>query len=475
MSFQEDAALVSEALEGFLQQSRQGDVQVINQPRLRALIQQLDLGAHIRNGDLRGQRLKVFLDDYLAAATRLHHPGYLAHQVSVPHYAGALAGLVDAFTNNPMAIYEMGPSAAAIEYFMVNWLLGKVGWKPMCADSALAGEAAAGAGVLTHGGSLANTTALIAARSRLVPDVWQRGNPPDLALLASAESHYSIARAAGILGIGRDALYPLAVNEQGVILPERLPQALQRLRADGKRPLALVANACSTALGLYDPLLEIGRFCREQGIWFHVDGAHGASALLSDRYRQLLEGVELADSLVWDAHKLMRTPTVCAALLVREAGFLDNAFQQEASYLFHDKAQPGFDFIGRTVECTKAALGLRLFMVLAALGEKGLSDYIERQYDLTREIYGYLQRQPDIRCAAQPQSNILCFRIAGEDKLQLLIRDHLMTQGDFYLSTALVNDRRYLRIVVMNPQTGLRHIESLLQQIRGVRKKIVGQ
>ena len=227
--------------------------------------------------------------------------------------------------------------------------------------------------------------------------------------------------------------------------------------------------------GLYDPLLEIGRFCREEGIWFHVDGAHGASALLSARYRDLLRGVELADSLVWDAHKLMRTPTVCAALLVREACSLDNAFEQEASYLFHDKAQPGFDFIQRTVECTKAALGLRLFMVLAALGEKGLSDYIDRQYDLTREIYAHLRRQPDFQCAARPESNILCFRIEGEDKLQLQIRDYLMAEGDFYLSTALIKGRRYLRIAVMNPETELRHIEALLQQIRGLRQRIEGQ
>lgn len=472
MSFLKDSAIVCDALQTYWQDSLNSEKPVINQQEMGSLIQAFGLQQHISNGDLRGAQLKQFLDSYLESTTRLHHPAYLAHQVAASHYAGALANLVDGFTNNPMAIYEMGPGAAAIEYFMINWLLGKAGWKAAAADPHKSMDEDCGAGVLTHGGSLANTTALIAARSRLVPDVWQRGNPPDLALLAPAESHYSIGRAAGILGIGSDSLYALAVDNQGVIIPDRLPQALQRLRENGKRPLALVANACSTALGLYDPLQEIGRFCREENIWFHVDGAHGASALVSEKYRHLLQGVELADSLIWDAHKLMRTPTVCAALLVRDGRTLDNAFQQDASYLFHDKLQPGFDFIHRTVECTKAGLGLRLFMVLGALGEKGMADYIDRQYDLGREAYLFIQRQADFHSPAAPQANIICFRIEGDDAMQLEIRNRLMAQGSFYLSTASVEGRRYLRIALMSPETDMQVIKALIKAVRLTRDEI---
>lgn len=472
MSFLKDSAIVSDALQAYFQDSLRSDKPVINQQEMGSLIEKFGLQQHISNGDLEGGQLKQFLDNYLDSTTRLHHPAYLAHQVASPHYAGALASLVDGFTNNPMAIYEMGPGAAAIEYFMINWLLEKAGWKAAPVGPNKSINKDCGAGVLTHGGSLANTTALIAARSRLVPDVWQQGNPPDLALLAPAESHYSIGRAAGILGIGSDSLYALAVDNRGVIIPDRLPQALQRLRDSGKRPLALVANACSTALGIYDPLDEIGHFCRGEDIWFHVDGAHGASALVSKKYRHLLQGVEMADSLIWDAHKLMRTPTVCAALLVRDGRTLDNAFQQDASYLFHDKLQPGFDFIHRTVECTKAGLGLRLFMVLGALGEKGMEDYIDRQYDLAREAYPFIASQADFYCPAEPQSNIICFRIEGDDSLQLEIRNRLMAQGSFYLSTANVDGKRYLRIALMNPATDLQVIMALIESVRLARAEI---
>ncbi len=466
MSFVSDAEIVITALHEYYQESLSRQKPVINQIPLSTLVADLDLAAHVHNGGLSGQRLAEFVNTYLAATTRLHHPAYMAHQVAVPHHAGAIAALIDSFTNNAMAIYEMGPGAAAIEYYVINWLLEKVGWQPAPLDPREAHTQNFGGGVLTHGGSLANLTALIAARTRIAPDVWQDGNPGDLALLAPAESHYSIARAAGMVGIGRKMVYPLDVDARGVVIPERLPAAYQRLQADGKRAVALVANACSTAVGLYDPLPEIGAFCREHDIWLHVDGAHGASALLSDTHRHLLRGVELADSLTWDAHKLMRTPTLCAALLVRDHRTLDQAFTQEASYLFHEKEQPGFDFIHRTVECTKAGLGLKLFFVLAALGEQGMADYIDRQFQVTQEAYEYIRQLPDFECAVRPQANIVCFRAQGDDNAQLALRDALTAQGHFYLSTTAFSGKRYLRFVLMNPHTTLNDIARLIAEIR---------
>jgi L-2,4-diaminobutyrate decarboxylase len=477
MGFQKDARIVVRALERHYRESRARSRPVIDQRPLAGIVSDLDLDGLVERGGLTGRRLARFIAAYLERTTRLHHPAYMAHQVAVPHPYGSLGSLVDGFTNNAMAIYEMGPAAAAIEYFLVNWLLARVGWPPSpypgeeapeAGGGASAGRPAPGGGVLTHGGSLANLTALIAARSRLVPQVWETGNPPDLALLAPAGSHYSIARAAGILGLGRQAVYELATDDRGVVLPDRLPEAWHRLAEDGRRAIALVANACSTALGLYDPLEEIASFCAEHGLWFHVDGAHGAGALLSAAERGKLRGVERADSLVWDAHKLLRTPTVCAAVLVRDARNLDRAFQQEASYLFHEKEQPGYDFIHRTVECTKAGLGLRFFAVLAALGERGLQRYVERQFRLAREAFRLLGELPDFELAAEPESNILCLRLRGDDELQLKARARLLAEGSYYISTASHAGRRWLRLVLMNPDTELSDIRGLAERLRAL-------
>jgi L-2,4-diaminobutyrate decarboxylase len=235
-----------------------------------------------------------------------------------------------------------------------------------------------------------------------------------------------------------------------------------------------VANACSTALGLYDPLREIGQACREHGVWFHVDGAHGASALLSRTHRALLDGVELADSLIWDAHKLLRAPLLCAAVLVRDGRDLDRAFQQEASYLFHDKDQPGVDFIHRTVECTKAGLGLRFYLVLGALGERGLAEYVDRQFALAREAHDRLSRLPDIECPAEPQANVVCFRVPGTDQLQLSVRDALIAEGSFHLSTAEVGGRRFLRMSIMNALTTMAEIDRLIGTVRETAARLAG-
>ncbi len=473
MSFLSDAETVIKVLNDYYIESVSGKRPVINQSPLADIINDLNLGSYVREGGLSQDHLLEFIKKYLSSTTRLHHPSYLAHQVAVPHYAGALGALVDGFTNNPMAIYEMGPAAASIEYFIINWLLEKVGWPPSPVEIQDENKKESfGGGVLTHGGSLANLTAMIAARNKIAPESWEKGSPKDLALLAPAGCHYSIARAAGILGIGQDAVYYLEVNEKGAIIPDRIPAVYEKLKNNGKRAIALVANACSTAVGIYDPLLEIGDFCADKDLWFHIDGAHGASALLSEKYKHLLKGVEKADSIVWDAHKLMRVPTLCAALLVRNHINIDNAFEQEASYIFHDKEQPGFDFIHRTVECTKAGLGLRLFMVLAALGESGLSRYIERQIELTIDAFEYIRLLPGFKCAVRPQCNILCFRLEGSDNLQLIIRDKLNAEGEFYISTTSFNGLRYLRLSIMNPDTNLDVIKNLIQKIREIREKI---
>jgi len=468
MSFLSHAEIVIKALNDYYQESLSGEKRVINQLPLKKLVTDMELAGHIETGEWSEDSLSRFLNEYLSSTTRLHHPAFLAHQVATPHYAGALASLIDGFCNNAMTVYEMGPSTSSIEYFVINWLLEKVGWRPAPLKIKKHADQNFGGGVLTHGGSLANLTARVAARTRIAPNVWRDGTPNDLALLAPAECHYSIARGAGILGIGRNSIYQLDVDDRGVIIPDRLSSKYEMLENDGKRAIALAANACSTAVGLYDPLREIGEFCREKNLWFHVDGAHGASALLSGRHKKLLKGIELADSLTWDAHKMLRTPTLCAALLARDHRSLDNAFKHEASYLFHKKEQPGFDFLHRSVECTKAGMGLKIFFVLVALGEKGVAEYIDRQFQLTMEAYEYIRQIPDFECPVEPQSNILCFRIKGGDDLQLELRDKLIDRGDFYLSSTIIKNKRYLRLVFMNPNTGLDNIRQLISELQNL-------
>jgi len=468
MNFTQDAGTVIEKLDQYLAQGKGKTKKVINQIAIDDIHDKLCLQDHIEKGDLSGETLSDFLSDYLDHATRLHHPGFFAHQVGAPHPSGALGSLIDGFTNNAMAIYEMGPSAAAIEFFIINLILSKIGWEKMPTRIEERLGNAHGAGVLTHGGSLANMTALLVAQNHTDKTVREHGTPGDLTVLVPESSHYSVAKAAGIIGMGEKNVTLLDTDRFGTVIPDRLEKTYQNVVDSGKRIAVLVANACSTGTGLYDPIDEIADFCTQKSIWFHVDGAHGACALFSKKHSHRFKGLKKADSLILDAHKMLRTPTVCAALLVKDAKALDHVFEHTASYLFHDKKQPGFDFIHQTIECTKAGLALRFYMVLGAMGEKGLEQYVDRQFDLASQAHDYIRQQDDFECPVPPQSNILCFRYDASDEKQLTIRDQLIEQGEFYISATNLDEKRYLRIVVMSPYTTIQDIKTLIKTIRQI-------
>jgi L-2,4-diaminobutyrate decarboxylase len=430
---------------------------------LRQLVDRLELRELIRDGSLDEERFAPWLARVLEHTTRLHHPAEIAHQVGAPDVPAALADLVHGAVNSPMSIYEMGPAAHAMERVVVEWMTETIGW-PKGAG-----------GVLTHGGSLANLTALLAARAAAAPDAWTDGVDGTLCVLAPPSTHYSVRRSVAMLGLGERAVVDLEVDEVERIAPAALRDALERCQAAGRRPMALVAAACATSTGLHDDLEAAGGFCREHGIWFHVDAAHGAPALLSPAHRGLLRGIELADSVVWDAHKMMRTSALAAAVLVREERRLEEAFRQKAAYLiYEDSDESGPSLLERQVECTKAPLGMRIFMNLAFRGEDGLGRYVAEQYDKTLRFWELIEARDGFECLSRPESNILCFRYGDDSELQVRLREQLLRERRFHLSSTVVAGERWLRMSVMAPATSEETIEELLTAIETAASRTSG-
>jgi L-2,4-diaminobutyrate decarboxylase len=459
--YERAAAAAVAAVARFVAGSQAGEGRAVSVQPLEELRDELGLRRLIREGGLGADGFGAWLGSVLERSTRLHHPGEMAHQVAVPDVPAALADLVHGAINQPMSIYEMGPAASAMEAAVVEWMTERIGW-----------NGGAG-GVLTHGGSLANLTALLAARAAAAPGAWSDGVDGSLAVLAPPSAHYSVKRSVAMLGLGERAVVPLEVDEHERIAPAALEDALDRTRAEDRRPMALVAAACATSTGLHDDLEAIGRFCRERGVWFHVDAAHGASALLSPGHRDLLSGIEQADSVVWDPHKMLRTSSVCAAVLVRDATRLDAAFRQEASYLIYEDARAaGPDLLGRQVECTKAPLGLKVFLNLAFRGERGLGEYVASQYDRTLRFWELISSREGFECLSRPESNILCFRYGEDDELQVELRERLLAEGRFHLSSTEVKGERWLRMAVMAPATDERTIAELLDAIEAAARAL---
>jgi len=455
----------------YIEKSNKGIGKVLVQKKPEEIATDMQLEHYIRKGKISEDNIEKLLQVYLSNTQHMHHPAYIGHQVAVPHPISGLADMIHGLVNNPMAIYEMGPAAAAIEKVVVNWMLEKIGW--FKADSIYESDDTKiqGGGVLTHGGSLANLTAMLAARARVESDIWTDGIEESLYVLAPEMSHYSIARAVSIMGLGSKNLIPIPVNSREQVDPEKLYNRLHILRKQGKKVMAVTANACATSTGLYDPIDEIADICNTHGVWFHIDGAHGAGALLTKDYKHYMKGVEKADSIIWDAHKMLRTSALSAAVLFRNHEDLDNTFRQKGSYIFFEKEKLGYDFMYNTIECTKSALGTKIFWALAADGEQGIADYISTTYKNTLSFYELIQSQEDFECPCEPQSNILCFKYTGkniDDEKQLRIRNELVMKGDFYITTTTIKGKRYQRLTVMNPLTGTEHIEKLLDAIREI-------
>jgi L-2,4-diaminobutyrate decarboxylase len=343
----------------------------------------------------------------------------------------------------------------------------------MCDELGFPGDSG---GVLTGGGSLGNLTALLAARqAKAGRDAWTEGHRPgeDLCVLVSEQAHYCVARAVKIMGWGEAGFVKVPVTADFRMDVTALPAGLARAREAGRRPIAVVASACTTATGTFDPLPEIAAFCAEHDLWMHVDGAHGASTVLSPSYRHRIRGIERADSVVWDCHKMMMTPAVLTGVLFRNARHSYDTFRQEATYLFEERPDEEWYNPGnRTVECTRSGMAVLLYSALRVHGIGLFRDYVTRCFDVARTLGDLIDASPDFELAVEPDANIVCFRYLGggsgvdPDALQSGLRQALVAGGSFYVTEADLRGSQFLRCTVQNPFTGEQDLRDLLDHLR---------
>lgn len=422
--------------------------------------------------DALADRFRSLVQIMLDHGHNLHDPHYIGHQVaaSVP-----LAGLFDAvgsITNQAMAIYDMGPWATAAEWAMVEKLGERIGWR--------AGEFS---GLATHGGSLANLTALLTARNVTLEKCWENGlasgGPPPV-IVVHNDTHYSVSRSAGILGLGANQVVRVGLDARRRMDPDQLADVLHGLRAKGQPIVAVVACACSTSVGAFDPLNDVADVCQRHGAWLHVDAAHGGAACLSARYRDMLAGLRRADSVVWDAHKMLFVPALCAFVFYRNRAHKFEAFRQNAPYLF-DPAAPGvaeFDSALRTVECTKRAATFGLWGVWSLFGEQLFADLVDVTFSMGRVFYEKLSAAADFTPLHEPQCNIVAFRYvpkalrdASPDVLgrfQFELRRRVIESGRFYIVSTKLDGVGALRVTIINPLTTPADLDQLLDTLREI-------
>jgi L-2,4-diaminobutyrate decarboxylase len=259
-----------------------------------------------------------------------------------------------------------------------------------------------------------------------------------------------------------------------------LERELERLRREGRAVMAVVATAGTTATGSFDDLDTIGRLCERDGIWLHVDGAHGASALLSPAHRHRLEGIHRARSIAWDPHKMMLMPLTASVLLVRDESDLEAAFSQRAPYLFHAKdGERRWDQGLRSFTCSRRIDAFKVWVALQRHGANGFAALYDHLCANARAMHAAIVARPDFVPVNEPESNILCFRYGGDgtldddrlDAINLRTREEYNRTGTGWITTTMLGGRRVLRVTLMNPRTTLADLEQTLDDLAAIGRR----
>ncbi len=474
-SFTEAVAIAAEKLRNVLEQHDIKGVTLQSPQVLTAAARALMCGE--KNSGFEAKRFADTLDLYLNTCIRVGSRGYMGRQFSSVVPVSAVFDLVSALAPQPASYYEAGQLANVADKIMAEEFAPFIGWPANSFDM-----------VTTSGASLANLTAVLAARNQKLGPIWTKGLETPIdgkrpAIAIGEDAHYSVVRLGGILGIGQDQVIRLPLNSQHQICPVRAEQRIEAAKQCGLNVFCLVASAGTTAVGAIDPLTELAILARKHSIWFHVDAAHGGALLVSDRLRSRLQGLEMADSFCLDAHKMLFVPALCTLLFYRNRSAAAAAFpHRTASYVadpFDDEISH-FQSGSKNFECTKRASILNLWLVWALFGRCFFEGKINHLIDMTSEIYAYLRSLPDFEVVHNPEINILCFRHCPHglqrdqhDTFQFELRDRVRKGGRYFVSAAVLNGKAAMRLVLMNHEITLQDVAGLVREIRGHAQNIL--
>ena len=416
------------------------------------------------NGAANPERLldEVFQE---MAAKGFHVPSanYFGLMNPTPTYIGVMAELMVAGLNPQLATVKRSQLASKIEHEAVRWIGERVGWSDMFD------------GTFTTGGNEANFTGLALALAAKFPDFIAEGllaigGQP--VFYASDEAHHSIDKSAGLLGIGRKALRRIGVNATIQIDPALLERAITTDLGYGRKPFCVVATAGTTNSGAVDDMVALAEICRRHNLWLHVDGAYGAAAIFSNKHRDILRGVEQADSIAIDPHKWMAMPLAAGVVLTRHPEMLERAFAVAAPYMPKAAESKGVDNSRISTQWTRRMNSLKLWLTLRVHGRKAYEEHIDRQMRLAAGFVDWLRTSEHFELATPQVLPIVAFRLRGSalrpDALtaaHAAIVEEVTRDGQRWISETRVNGSSVLRMMVISYLTEEKHLSGLQEAL----------
>jgi glutamate/tyrosine decarboxylase-like PLP-dependent enzyme len=431
----------------------------------RAIRNRLDPALPINGSDF-DELLKVFREAIVPFSRQNAHPRMFGYVQSPGTPLAAFADLLASTLNANLTVWRSAPAPVELERLTIDWIRQILGF-----------NAEAG-GLFVSGGSMANFAAIAAARQT------KDESSGRLRIYASSETHFSVPKAAALLGIGRDNIRYVALNERFKMHVDDLVAKITADLETGYVPFCVIANAGTVNTGAVDPLTEIREIADRFQLWVHVDGSYGAFAVLAESARKLFAGMELADSIALDPHKWLYLPVDVGCVIYRQPEIARAAFAHEAEYtrVIGEKADEAFAFWDYGPELSRRFRALKVWMLLKGVGIDSVGAAIEGNLSCARYLESMVQASDDFEMVAPVELSIFCFRHVPEqlrnespptiDAFNERLLIALQRDGSSYLSNATLNGRFALRGCVLNYRTTLRDMEILLDDLRRVAKSL---
>lgn len=414
--------------------------------------------------------LSEFEQKVLPHAMQIPSPRYYGLFNPTPLPIAVWADALASAINQNGAAWRNSPSASVMEARVLRWLCELVGYGPESF------------GTLTSGGSEANLIGIKLARDNAHGAVRDKGlgaAPGRLVVYASEQCHYSLEKSVDILGLGRAGLRKIETDERFHIRTDLLRKSLASDKEEGSIPCCIAGAAGATSTGVIDPLEELADIAAEYGCWFHVDGAYGGALAFSEKYVDLLKGIERADSITIDPHKWMFVPFACGAVLVRGGGrILRDAFDITPEYLSEERggADVEYDFFRYGQLGTRRFNALKIWMALKSMGTRGYARLIERQIELTRYLAERIDALEHFERVGQVETAVCCFRFlpprvrardgAAHDEVQRALQQAVERSREAWVSTTVLKGRRAVRVNINSFLTERRHVDDLVELLR---------
>ncbi|KAF3421047.1 hypothetical protein E2986_05029 [Frieseomelitta varia] len=404
------------------------------------------------------KKLATLARNIIKYSVKTGHPRFINQLYSSVDPYGLLGQWLTDALNPSVYTYEVSPVFSLMEEEVLYEMRKIVGWKD-----------GRGEGIFCPGGSIANGYAINLARHYRFPELKELGlsGAGRLIIFTSKDSHYSVKKLSAFLGLGTSNVYEVKTNSTGKMCVTDLEAQIKRALDEDAVPLMVSATAGTTVLGAFDPLKEIALICKKYNLWYHVDAAWGGGALMSKKHRHLLAGVELADSVTWNPHKLLAAPQQCSTLLLRHEGLLQAAHGSKASYLFQpDKFyDTSFDSGDKHIQCGRRADVLKFWFMWKAKGTRGLEKHVDRVFELARYFTNYIRHREGFKLMLEPECTNVCFwyvppskrHLQGDElskalqKIGPAVKERMMKKGSMLITyQPLCELPNFFRLVLQN-------------------------